>query len=447
MSLPFSRCVDASIRTSTLILLFVAIFTVSPAASQSRISDVEQEIVEYIEANVDGAIDLLARAVNINRGTMTFAGVRAVGHIFRAELDQLGFTTRWIDGAPFERAGHLIAERRGSGPGILLIGHLDTVFEEDSPFQRFERLSDSVVRGPGVIDMKGGNVIIVLALQSLQSVGLLEDLNIAVVLHGDEEQSGEPLSLARQTLVQLAQTADIAIGFEDGDGNPETAVIARRGFTGWQLNVRGRRAHSSLVFSDDIGFGAVYESARILNDFREQLVGERYLTFNPGIIVGGTTIEFDLEQSRASAFGKTNVIAESTTVAGDLRTISREQLESAKTRMRAIVSQNLSHTSAEIVFEDLYPPMAPTDGNQLLLTMVDQVSRDLGYGPVEAVDPGAAGAADISFVADHVEMAIDGLGLMGDGGHTLNETADLRTLPMQAKRAAILIHRLSRENN
>ena len=90
------------------------------------------------------------------------------------------------------------------------------------------------------------------------------------------------------------------------------------------------------------------------------------------------------------------------------------------------------------------PALAPTDGNRKLLAMYDQASRDVGAGPVTAVDPDRAGAADVSFVAGHVPMILNGIGLMGDGGHTVDETADLTTLPSQTKRAALLIYRLAK---
>jgi glutamate carboxypeptidase len=110
--------------------------------------------------------------------------------------------------------------------------------------------------------------------------------------------------------------------------------------------------------------------------------------------------------------------------------------------MEAIAQRSLPGTSAEITFTEGYPPLAPTDGNRRLLSMYDRASRDLGFGRVTAVDPGKAGAADISFTAGRVAMALDGLGLMGEGGHTVEETADLSTLPSQTKRAAILMYRL-----
>jgi glutamate carboxypeptidase len=293
-----------------------------------------------------------------------------------------------------------------------------------------------------VIDMKGGNLIILQAIKALQAAGFLADLNLVVVFTGDEEAPGRPLARARAALVEAAEGAAAAIGFEDGDGHPDHGVIARRGTTSWQLTVTGTPGHSSQVFSDELGAGAIYEAARILHTFRERLAAEDHLTFNPGVILGGTSVDYDAVQSRGEAFGKTNVIAERTLVAGDLRALSVEQFERAKETMRAIAAESLPGTSAEISFDEGYPPLSPTDGNRTLLGMLDQASRDLGFNPITAVDPDRAGAADVSFVADHVPMIIDAAGLKGSGGHTVNETADLGGLGIQAKRAAVLLARL-----
>ena len=110
-------------------------------------------------------------------------------------------------------------------------------------------------------------------------------------------------------------------------------------------------------------------------------------------------------------------------------------------RMRVIVSDHLPRTKAEIEFRDSYPPMAPTAGNLELLDRLDQVSRDLGMEPIEAVDPGKRGAADISFSAQYT-AALGGLGVVGRGAHTPDETVDLRSIPVMAKRAALLVRRL-----
>lgn len=414
------------------------------------LSPTERRIVAAVEAGVPDALALLEATVDVNSGTLNTEGVRRVGEMFRAEFDRLGLETRWVDGEPFGRAGHLVAEHRpdagavdGEVPRILLIGHLDTVFEPDSPFQRFERLPGDVARGPGVNDMKGGNVVIVLALRALAESGALDGTDLTVILTGDEESVGSPRELARRELVEAADAADVALGFEDGDGLPTTAVIARRGSTSWHLTSTGTPAHSSQVFQPEVGYGAVFEAARVLDGFRRRLAGQEYLTFNPGAIVGGTTAELDPSESRGTAFGKSNVVAERAEVRGDLRTLTPEQLDAAKAAMREVVADSLPGTRSEIVFDDAYPPMPPTDGNRRLLALLDRVSRDLGHGPVTPVDPGAAGAADVSFAAPRVAMAIDGLGLMGPDDHTVEETADLSGMPVQAARAALLIHRLS----
>ena len=431
-------------------------FAPSPAA-QASLTPEESRIIAFVDKSNAEALALLERVVNINSGTQNFAGVRAVGKVFQQEFDALGFTTRWVDGAPFKRAGHLVAEHVAPGPKLLLIGHLDTVFEADSPFQKFERVDDPAssstseggryVRGPGIIDMKGGNVIIVQAMKALKTIGALDSMHIVVVLTGDEEDAGDPIALARAALLDAARGAAAAIGFEDGPGDPKTAVISRRGTTSWTLRVKAQPAHSSQVFRKDIGYGAIFEAARILDTFREKLAGEPHLTFNPGTIVGGTTVEHDAVQARGTAFGKTNVIAEHTIVNGDMRTLSPEQLAKAKADMEEIVKASLPHAQSTITFEDGYPPLAPTDGNRKLLGMYDQASRDVGAGPVTAVDPDRAGAADVSFVAGHVPLILDGIGLMGHSDHTVKETADLATLPSQTKRAAIFLHRLHRSLN
>jgi glutamate carboxypeptidase len=377
---------------------------------------------------------------------MSFAGVREVGRILDTEFAALGFRTHWVDGAPFGRAGHLIAEwqgRRATGPHVLLIGHLDTVFERDSPFQRFERLEGQRARGPGIIDMKGGDVVMLLALGALRDEGLLDGMRITVVLTGDEENEGEPRELSRADLIAAGEAADVALGFEDGDGKFENAVVARRGSSSWRLEAAGKPAHSSLIFREDTGFGAIYEVARILDAFRSELVGEAYLTFNPGLVLGGNAVEYHADETRGSASGKANIVAGKVVVAGDLRALSPEQLERTRERMRAIVAQNLPRTSAEIIFQDGYPPMAPTAGNRRLLEIFDHASRDLGMGAVGAVDPMQAGAADISFVAGSVEMALDGLGLAGTDGHTVQETADLASLGRESQRVALLLKRLA----
>lgn len=425
-------------------LIIIALITMS-VSIQAQVSKVEKKIVNSVDTHHPEALRLLEEVVNINSGSMNFEGVKKVGMIFQAKLDALGFSTKWVDGSAWGRSGHLVAEHKGKGKTLLLIGHLDTVFELASPFQQFKMINDSIMSGPGVGDMKGGDVIIIQAMQALKDAGALENMSIIIVMTGDEELSGRPLNLARKDLIEAAKSADIALGFEDGDGNPKTAVVARRSSFGWELRVEGVPSHSSQIFTKDIGAGAIYEAARIINGFYEALSNEENLTFNPGMILGGSTVEHDKEMDGGSAYGKSNIVAKYTVVTGDIRAISPEQLKKTQDTMREIVANHRPQTKAEIIFDDGYPPLAPVKGNYDLLSYYNKASNDLGFGNVTAVKPRDAGAADISFTAPYVAMAMDGLGPGSAGGHTVNETADPRSIAIQAKRTAVLMYRLTQE--
>ncbi len=429
-------------------ILALGLFTAVPSFA-AGLSAAELKVVTAVDRRLPAARELLVRTVNVNSGTMNLAGVRQVAALFAPGFAALGFDTTWIDGAAWNRAGHLVARRPASGPGaakaprVLLIGHLDTVFEPDSPFQRYTALGDTAAHGPGTIDMKGGNVIMLAVLGALFDERLLDRLAVEVFLCGDEENPGQPLALARRDLYAAADRADIALGFEDGDGDPAHATVARRSSSRWTLRTSGQPGHSSQIFRADVGRGAIYETARILAAFHDSLSGEAYLTANPGLIVGGTSVDLDRAAARGSAYGKDNVIAESTLVAGDLRTLTPEQLARARATMQRIVAASPPHVGAAIEFVDSYPPLPPSDGNRALLAAYDAASRDLGFGPVSATDPARAGAADISFTAGRTAAALDALGLKGSGGHSVHETADLRTLPVQAERTALLLARMA----
>ena len=435
-------CIRGPLQRQALLLLALVVPQIAFAQAQT-LTAAERTVASAVDSHNRDALALLERLVNINSGTMNFAGVRQVGDILRAQFDTLGFKTRWVDGAAFHRAGHLVAEHPGPGPKILLIGHLDTVFEPTSPFQRFQKLNDSTAGGPGIIDMKGGDVILLYALRALRDAGMLDKMNVTVVYDGDEEEAGTPVDAARRALVDAATGARVALGFEDGAADPKTAVISRRSAGSWTLKTTGHPAHSSQIFKPEVGAGAVYEASRILHEFYTRLSTERYLTFNPGLALGGTLLKVDSTGTDGSASGKRNVVAEHMEVTGDLRTLSPAQHDKAKRTMQDIVSHHLPQTSATIEFDDGYPPMAPTEGNKRLLAMYDRASRDLGFGGVVAVDPSRAGAADVSFIASKVPMIIDGIGLSGHDDHTEKETADLRMLAPMTKRAALLMYRLT----
>lgn len=427
-----------------LIWIITGLFVILPPVLKAqKLSSKEKKIIQHVARNHAAALALLEEVVNVNSGTMNPEGVKKVGALFRQAFDEIGFETTWIDmPEEMQRGGHLFAEKKGNkGKRLLLIGHLDTVFEPDSPFQKY-MLQDTIAKGPGANDMKGGNVIALYALKALHDAGVLESSQIIVAFHGDEEKTGKPLDISRRDIIEAAKRSDIALGFETASGF-NYATVARRGSSGWKLEVTGKSAHSSGIFNERVGAGAVFETARILNAFYEEVKGEEFLTFNPGVLLGGTQVDFDTAFSTGSAFGKSNVVARKAVVAGGLRFISKEQLAKARAKMREITQRNLPHTSATISFTDSYPAMGPTEGNMEVLKVLNQVSIDLDLGEVKPYDPGKRGAADISFVAAYVD-GLDGLGAMGGGAHSPREYVDLRTFEDLTKRAALLIYRLTR---
>ena len=420
-------------------ILFVSFF-----ATAQQLSSVEKKLIQTVEQEMEQTLQLLRQSVDINSGTYNIEGVRAVGELYAKELRALGFVVEWISlPDSLKRAGHLVAYRKGTkGKKLFLIGHLDTVFEPDMPANPFTLLNDSTATGQGVNDMKGGDVVMIIALQALHAQGLLKDADIIAYLTGDEEHAANPREISRADFIESAKKTDIALAFEGANGLNSVAT-ARRGASGWTLNVKAKTGHSSGVFTPNAGYGAIYEAARIVNEFRVQLSTEKYLTFNPGVFIGGSEMNYNSAKSTGTAIGKTNIISPAVTVTGDLRFLTEDQKINARKKMSAIVADNLAGTKATIKFTDGIPSMAPTQGNDKLLEIISGVTKDMGLGATTAGDPGSRGAGDISYIAAYVDC-IDGLGASGKGAHAPGETINLKELPFLIKRAALTIYRLSR---
>ena len=421
-------------------LLAALISTISVAQS---LSGPEQAMVKAIDEEQAAAVKLLERVVNINSGTFNPNGVKAVGRIFEAELKALGFETRWINMDAVKRAPHLVGEIKGGrGKRVLLIGHMDTVFEPSSPFQKFER-KGGVAAGPGTSDMKGGVVVMLSALKALRKAGALDGAQITVFLTGDEEAAGKPIEISRGEFIEAGKRSEAALCFEGGArrNGKDYASTARRGSTGWTLTVSGKTGHSSQVFSEGMGDGAIYELSRVLSAFHDQL-REPNLTYNVGMVLGGQDIKIEAG-GQGSVSGKGNIIPAEARAIGDIRALYPEQLARVKDKMHSILQKNLPGTQAQLAFSDSYPPMAPTAGNVALLGLLNDANRALGVPEMEALDPMLRGAGDISFIAPFVD-SLSGLGTNGGGAHAPGETADLERIPLQSKRAALLIYRLIR---
>jgi glutamate carboxypeptidase len=434
---------------SRLLCAFLALSLATPASA--TLAPAEQAMLRTVDAEQQRTSLMLQRWVDQNSGTMNLTGVEAVRRMVEPEFRQLGFQTQWIDMKAAARAGHLVARHAGSrrGKKLLLIAHLDTVFEPDSPFQRWTREGD-LARGPGAGDDKGGIAVIVAALRAMQAAGTLKAANITVFLTGDEEDAGNPLTISRRDLIAEGKKADVALDFEGlaqkpGPNGPvDMGSTARRSAGSWTVTVTGRSAHSSGIGTPGVGYGANYELARILDQFRRELPEDK-LTYNVGLIGGGQSARLDEGRIRLEATGKTNIVAATAVARGDLRAISEEQIERTRAKMRTIVAQSLPGAKAEISFdEDGYPPMPPTEANRALLARLNGVNADMALAQMGELDPAERGAGDISFVAKDVDGLV-GLGPASSGSHTPQEAVDVPSIFKQAKRAAILMSRLASE--
>ncbi|GAB4025525.1 M20/M25/M40 family metallo-hydrolase [Spirosoma gilvum] len=424
-------------------LTFLFFLGVCTAPAQSLVKP-EIDIIATVKKQMPETEAFLEKVVNINSGTLNKEGVRQVGKLMAAEFDKLGFMTEWITlPDSLNRAGHLVATRQGKkGKKLFLIGHLDTVFEKSLPMEPFTHTTDSTATGQGVRDAKGGDVVIITALKALQAQNLLDDTSITVYLTGDEETGGTPGNAeGRRDFIERAKGCDVALGFEPGLGF-NLIVTSKRGASTWTLDVKARSGHSSKIFAE-MGYGAVFEAVRIVNEFRRTLGQEKNLTFNPGLIAGGAEVHYNEKTAKAEVVGKDNIVAGMAVVKGDLRYLTNAQKESAKARMREIVEKSLPLTKATITFTDLMPPMEPTAANDALRQQLERVNLDLGLGPVQAVDPSVRGASDISYVGQYLP-GIDGLGAPGKGEHSIEETIYTKELGPVIQRVALFIYRLTR---
>jgi len=436
--------------------------SVASAQTPPPIAPVESTMIRSVDTQNAAAVALLEKLVNINSGTMNIPGVIAVKDEIAPRLAALGFKVTWVPMDQAQRAGDLVAEHAcplgagECGKRLLLIGHMDTVFEKDSSFQTYAVLpgnGGNVATGPGTNDMKGGLIVMLVALGAMQSAGVLDTAEIRIVLSGDEERHGDPVSLTRRDMIDAAKMSDVALEFESGvrlrdSTKPpgtglDTISISRRSSITWHLDTTGKSGHSSQIFSENMGAGAIYEMTRIVDAFRTQLP-EAGLTFNVGLMVGGATAALTDTKLGGSATGKPNVVPPMAMAIGDIRTLDNSQTERVEQKMRDIVGKHLPRTGATISFDEGYPAMPATEAGHDLVKQLNAVNQTLGFPAMPELDPMLRGAGDISFVAQYLPGLV-GVGAMGEGSHADTETVFLDSIAKQAKRNAVLMYRLSQE--
>ena len=304
-----------AMRRGIVVLMLAVTCAGVNAQGGASLTGTETEMARTIDAHVNSDLALLEKLVDINSGTMHPEGVVAVKDVLVPRFEALGFKVRWV---PMEaetgRAGDLVAEHLCAdgegkcGKRLLLIGHMDTVFEPSSTFQKYAVVANTdgkIATGPGIADMKGGLVVMLAALEAMQESGVLKHCEIRVVLSGDEERVGAPIEVARRDLIGAAKASDVALEFEPSArlNGQDSVSIGRRSSTTWRIEASGVSGHSSQIFGERLGYGAIYELARILDGFREELP-EDGLTYNVGLVLGGATAEVNEGNTGGSATGR-----------------------------------------------------------------------------------------------------------------------------------------------
>ena len=405
--------------------------------SEQPLSSTELELLTWIENQESNMVDLLETITNINSGSFNKQGMNQVAGIFDRELTELGFDTNSLPGGIIEMphcpnsnlsvdvADHLLASRTGSGTRLLLMGHMDTVFPPDSPFQDFS-LEDGLIRGPGVFDMKGGLVVMLYALKALEQFGLLEGKSVSVLLNSDEEVGS--LS-SRQYLEQQARQHDYGLVFEGSVGNNQ--IRQRKGLGQARFVVHGRASHAGAAHQD--GRSAIRELAYKIIEIENMTDYETGLTVNVGLVSGG--------EAR-------NMVAPCAEAYVDLRYPLPRQGENARQQFEQIAASLYSvpadsdDVSTEIWVNLHRPPKIPTTASDRLLYRTVAIGALLGER-IGIADSG--GGTDGSLTQAVGLPTLDSLGLIGSGGHSQREQAELRSFVQTTKRAAILIHRLLNE--
>lgn len=371
-------------------------------------------------------VQLLERLVEINSGTNNVEGVARVQEITRDELEKLGFQTEFLSNPKNKesKARILFAKRAGAGKSIVrLLAHADTVFEKDSPFQKFDLSEDgAIAKGPGVIDNKGGIVVMLLALKKAAPEKLP---TIQVMVTPSEETSN-----ADFLDVVVAQGApQFTLGFEPAmeDGS---IITQRKGSLTWEIFVEGKEAHSGRA--QDKGVNACQELAIKVDQLARLTDYKRGMTVNIGHIEGGQD--------------KSNIVCGLARAKIGTRFLNIADQKELQTKIEKILSISsvksfATHEPTRIRFEhgDGSPPFQMKKaGKKIADKHLAILSRLEGRKVTAAV---SGGAGDINlFVGDSI--GIDGLGPVGSGLHTPEESLMVKSLETRSSAVAEFLENL-----
>ena len=375
-----------------------------------------------VAARHERFLDDLATLVAIDCGSYTPAGVNRIADAVGASLTELGATVERIPHRPEGRERQLgdlvIGRLSGSGPRLLLIGHMDTVFEPGTAAERPFRISGERATGPGVSDMKGGLLAGLHALAALHAIDRRP--SVTFVANPDEE-IGSPFSTPH--IRRLVAEHDVALVLECARANGDI-VSARKGIADYEVTIRGRAAHAGV--EPEKGRSAIVEAARYVLALHALNGRWPSVTVNAGVIEGGT---------------RPNVVAASCRMELDLRAESASEFELAAAEVEAIVTHaTLEGVSATLRKAAFHPPMERTAGNARMAALAIAIAGELGF---ELRDALTGGASDANTTTAAGLPTLDGLGPVGGDDHSADEWLDLSSVVPRTTLLAALIDRVA----
>jgi len=373
-----------------------------------------------IANRLPGATQLLEQVVNINSYSRHPTGVNAVQEIFQAAFDAIGMrTTRRTTAG----CGDILTAESALGVsgGTLLVGHADTVHPPSSPFQRFSRDGD-IARGPGVLDMKGGLITALLALQALHDTKQLNSCRVGFIINPDEEIGSHESAACIQ---RLAKTARAALVFEWGRTN-NMLITRRKGVGMFELQVQGRATHSGNAHQE--GRSAIHQLAHSIVRLQALTNYTEGTTVNVGLVEGGSSV---------------NTVPERASASFDARVTSVSNRERVREAVRQIASTiDIAGTSITVHERNFSAPLEESAATTALVEELTAIGAEIGLRFTKTLTP-LGGGSDANTTAAVGVPTIDGLGPLGDGAHSEAEHIQLSSIPLRATAVACFIARRS----
>lgn len=376
-----------------------------------------EKLLQAIETKHEKMVQFLEKMVNIDSGIDSPEGVANVARIIGDKLAEMDFSVEYLDypGA----CTHLLAKKQGTGnKEVMIIGHMDTLFPIGTVAKRPFTIKDGKAYGPGVLDMKGGITIALFALEALYESGW-NDKNVTVLFAGDEEPA-HPKTNAPELFEQQAKGKDAVFNMETASAG-QAVLVGRKGNIHPELIVKGIAAHAGADL--DKGASAIVELAHKIIAVNKLTDKERGLTFNCGVITGGTVA---------------NAVADSASVVIDMRYLTAADGAEGLESLRKIAAENvIPGTSCEVSnLRERFTPMEVTEGNLKLYEIVRQQGEKLGLAVEKKV---GGGASDAGWTVRAGAPSLCAMGARGSFNHSDREFIELDSLVERTKLLALSI--------